>query len=163
MRAVAPLAVQVIAVLQPSELVPSASATLPAPAASGIGVGSVKSGAGSGSPVVLPASCTRKSLPGGEAHIGQLRELARVGPEVPGARRAGVLERAAAERHGRIPAVVELDEVVGIRRAGVAATAVDLGDHEIGGRSGLRGAGEGEGGEQGARGDEDAVGHGAAL
>ena len=83
MRAVAPLAVQVAAVLQPSEAVPSASATLPAVPLRLIGVGSVKSGAGSGAPVVPPDSCTRNRCPGARLTSGSSVSWPELAPRFP--------------------------------------------------------------------------------
>ncbi len=68
---------------------------------------------------------------GRHVHRGQLGQLPAVGPQVPRAGRARVLQRHARQRGARGPAVEDLDEVRCERRAGVASAAVDLAHDQI--------------------------------
>ena len=128
MRPSVPAAVQVAAVLQPSVVVPVASATLPAPAAIAIGVASTTSVAGRGAPTAaFDASWMSRYLPGwivpesSVSCVGGGAEVSRAG----GAR---VLDGHAVQNDGCRAAVEELDEIVCERGAGVAAASVDLAD-----------------------------------
>jgi len=67
-----------------------------------------------------------------------------------GAAGGGVLDRPAADVHGRRTAVEELDEVAREGRAGVAAAGVDLAHDDVG-----RGAAGGRHCEDGNRDDEE--------
>jgi hypothetical protein len=69
--------------LQPSEAVPSTSATLPAPAAMAIGESSGTSFAGSGAPFAPPASCTSTYWPGSTMTSGNGVSCPALAPRLP--------------------------------------------------------------------------------
>ena len=118
--------------LQPSVVWPVTRATFPAPAAMRIGVASTMSGVGRGAPTAaFVDSCTSRYWPGASEPLSSV-SMAALAPKFAVAGRARVLERHPVERNRARAAVEDLDVVVGVRRAGVSAAAVDLADDEIG-------------------------------
>src|SRR5262249_51437015 len=116
--------------LQPSELVVSVRATLPSLALMLIGVESVTSAVGSAAPLAPPeASCTNRYLPGASVPDSGVITFVAL-PKLPVPRRVGAVELPAGGRPGRRAAVEQLDVVVQVRGAAVAAATVDLADHD---------------------------------
>ena len=111
------------------------------------GVGDVRGGEGCADRGV-GGLLDQQVLAGSERDVGKLGDLAAVLAEVARAAGAGVLDRPAAHRRGGRAPVEQLDEVVGVGRAAVAAAAVHLADDDAGrdrvGGSGQAGDGEGE-------------------